>query len=432
MNRFFSIIILIFISSNLIAQQEIGTHFMRDIWQSNLTNPAFIPEDKITISLPGIYYDFYHSGGGYNDIIDASGEVARINFNQLLSQLEDENNLNSYLDVPTIGVAWKKDKLLLSFGHRIRLNSRLDYNNILPKLLAQGNAQHIGETVSFAPAINLMSWHEIAVGAAYDIGKLSIGGKLKYLNGLGNIQTTNAQASLYTDPDVYQLTFNTNYQINASAFLDINDITDINLNTNISENLFTSNQGIAFDIGVEYKVNDQLSLAASILDIGQIKWSDNAFNYKSQGSYTYDGINLNDFITNGSVGFDVKLDTIQEIFEFDRQAASYTTPIPTQIYLSGNYQLNEKVQLGMLYQMIRFENESQSAFAIHANTQIGKILRIGGVYSFRNNDFLNLGLNFVVNVGPVQLFAMTDNIIGLAQLNDSNNVNGRTGLNIKF
>ena len=432
MNRFFSIFFLIFISSNLIAQQEIGTHFMRDIWQSNLTNPAFIPEDKITIALPGIYYDFYHSAGGYNDIIDASGDVARINFGQLLSNLEEDNNLNSYLDIPTIGFAWKKDKLLLSLGHRIRLNSRLEYNDVLPKILAQGNAQYIGETVAFGPAINLMSWHEIALGAAYDTGKLSIGGKLKYLNGLGNIQTTNAQASLYTDPDIYQLTFNTDYQINASAFLDINSITDINLNANLRDNLFTSNQGIAFDLGIEYEVNEQLSLAASIIDIGQIKWSDNAYTYTSQGAYTYDGINLNNFITSESVGFDVKLDTIQEVFEFDQQATVYTTSLPTQIYLSGNYQLTEKWEVGMLYQMARFEDESQSAFAIQTNTQIAKILRIGGVYSFRNNDFLNLGLNLVVNVGPVQLFAMTDNIIGLTQLNDSNNVNGRIGLNIKF
>jgi len=249
---------------------------------------------------------------------------------------------------------------------------------------------------------------------------------------LGNIQTTKAQASLYTDPDVYQLTFATDYQLNSSAFLDINSITDINLNTNLNENLFTSNQGFAIDLGLEYQFNEQLSLAVSVIDIGQIKWSDNAYTYTSQGAYTYDGINLNDFITDENVGFDVKLDTIQQIFEFDQQAATYTTFLPMQVYLSGNYQLNEKWQLGMLYQLVQFEGESQSAFAIQANTQISEILRIGGVYSFRNNDFLNLGFNFTINVGPVQLFAMTDNIIGLVQLNDSNNVNGRTGLNIKF
>jgi hypothetical protein len=45
-------IFLLFFPKLLWAQQELTLHFMREVAQATVTNPALFPEKKIVISLP--------------------------------------------------------------------------------------------------------------------------------------------------------------------------------------------------------------------------------------------------------------------------------------------------------------------------------------------------------------------------------------------
>lgn len=433
--RYFFAIVLFFSSLQYsFAQQELSTHFMRSAWQSNQTNPALIPthDYRFIVSLPNLYYNFHHSASSYNDLLKSNNGNTILDFGNLIDGLEDENNLQTHLDIETLSIAFKLGRLNLSLGHAIRSSLRIDYNKNLPELLWYGNAPYIGETVSFGPSVQALSYNEFALGAAFKLSKITLGAKAKYLNGIGVIQTDEQEASLYTDDDIYQLTFNTNYRINTSSFLTINSLEDFTFNPNITDNLFSSNSGFAIDLGIHFKVNDQLDLAASVRDIGQIDWKNNTTSYHSQGSYTYDGINLNQFINNDEIDFDVKLDTLREVFNFNESRTSFNTTLPLKTYLSANYQLNELLSLSGLYYLEHFDSQNNHAIAISARASILQMLTLGAVYSVRNNDFFNLGLNLECKLGPVQLVAMTDNILDVFTLYDSRNVNGRVGLNLIF
>ena len=104
-----------------------------------------------------------------------------------------------------------------------------------------------------------------------------------------------------------------------------------------------------------------------------------------------------------------------------------------KIYLSGTYQLNEKLKLGAL-----FYNEnggldvSYTGFAVNATYQLLKQIQLGGTLGLRNGSFSNLGMHFVAQLGPVQLFGVTDNIISAFRPYDSKNANGRLGINIQL
>ncbi len=426
----------IFIFQSVFAQQELGTHFMQSAWQSNKTNPALITDRDyhFIVSLPSVYYNFYHNGASYNDLLRTVNGNTVLDFSNLINELDDDNNLKNNFDIETISIAWQlMDKLTLSFGHALRSDLNIFYPKTLPQLLWNGNSQFIGQTIDFGPRLDMTAYQEFGVGAAFNLSKLTIGAKVKVLNGIGNIQTAKNVAQLYTDDDIYQLTLSADYLVNTSAFLDINSLDDFTFNTNITDNLFSANTGFALDLGLRFKVNEKLDIAASATDLlGQINWA-NATSYSSNGSYTYNGINLNDFITNDEVDLDVKLDTLKTVFNFQETSnTTYTSKLPTKIYLSANYKLNDLLTIGGLYYLENDQNNNNQAIALSARAKLAKLLTLGAVYSVRNRELFNLGLNLECKLGPVQLVAMSDNILGIVNLLDSRNVNGRVGLNLIF
>ncbi|MEL6924508.1 MAG: hypothetical protein AAFO94_10715, partial [Bacteroidota bacterium] len=75
MNRIIIYILLIGSSLSLQAQQDLGLHFMRDIHQSNLTNPAIFSKYKINVNLPSAFAHLSNSGFSLNDISRMEGNT---------------------------------------------------------------------------------------------------------------------------------------------------------------------------------------------------------------------------------------------------------------------------------------------------------------------------------------------------------------------
>ena len=415
--------------TNTKAQQELGTHFLTEMWQSTVTNPAFVSENKWSIALPSAHYNFQHQGGGLGDVLRTSNGQSVIDFGNFVDQLDANNSLHTQVNIPSLELAYKMGNLRLSLGHQTRFNARFDYPKTFAELIWNGNASFIGETVEFGPQLHLFSYSEIGLGAAYQLSNLTFGAKLKYLSGIGAIATHTHQASLHTSDDIYQLTLATDYEIQTSSFLEINDLQDFNftINQDLSQ-LFSSNTGFALDLGIRYQVNDKLELNASIIDLGRINWQ-NGTKYHSQATDTYEGIDLTDFILNDSIEFDVKLDTLQDAFQFAESSTTFSTNLTSKIYLGGNYQFNERFEFGAVYLLEQSAIDTQHAFALSARAKLLKILTLGATYSTRYEQFDNLGVNFVTQLGPVQVFGITDNVLGLL---DGTDVNGRVGLNLVF
>ncbi|MDX1942367.1 MAG: hypothetical protein SFU99_17515, partial [Saprospiraceae bacterium] len=69
--------ILIISVLSLNAQEELGTHLLRGVWQANKTNPALLPEGRFVIGLPGVYNNLNITNITYNDLVvkDENGET---------------------------------------------------------------------------------------------------------------------------------------------------------------------------------------------------------------------------------------------------------------------------------------------------------------------------------------------------------------------
>jgi hypothetical protein len=74
----------------------------------------------------------------------------------------------------------------------------------------------------------------------------------------------------------------------------------------------------------------------------------------------------------------------------------------------------------------------QSNICVSVNAAATRWLNITGSYSITNGIASNIGLGASANLGPLQFYFVTDNIIGLASPEKAQNINVQAGLNLRF
>ena len=428
-------IIVFSFSNKVFSQSEIGLHFM-EIMQTSKTNPAWVGEDKIQIGLPNLHLNYYNTAGTFNNlVIDYINGADQISVGEALNDLSETGNiLRGGVELNTFEFGYKLGNFRLGLSHAQKVDLFVEYPQTLAKLFLEGNGQYIGETIDLGHQVNLTGYNEFALSAAMSLSKLTVGAKLKYLTGIANASVDNNTLTLFTDDDIYQLTLASDYTLNTSTLVNANDLSSFRLDFgNFSaDNLFTKNNGFAIDLGATFQVNEKLKVSASVIDLGTINWTENINNYSSRGNATYEGYDFTAFSANNEISFSNGLDTLEEIFNFSETQNKYSTTLPTKIYLSATYDMNAMWQLGGLLYTEAYQGKTFSTIAFSGRAKISDKISVGGIYSARQDNYFNLGLNFAVRLGPVQIYGTSDNVLGVFDPYKSSNVNLRTGLNLLF
>lgn len=439
------IALFLFAGLSVQAQQELGLHFIDDIYQSNQTNPALMNKQKIVVSLPSLYGNLYHTGFSFNDVFTETSDGFSLDLNKAIPDLKDDNYLQTNFNLDLLGVAVRLNDLQFGLTLGTRTNGFLNYKKEMIDLYWNGNAGYIGETINLAPDFQFTGYSELGISGAYNWqDKVTVGLKLKYLIGISDFSAADRDNKLdiYTSDDAYQTTFTTDYEVNYSGFaaLDssITELVDGGVDLYNRDNLFPGNSGIAIDLGMTANITDKITVAASIVDLGSLNWKANVGSYASQGTYTYEGLDLFTFVdgdTLNTTGLQNELEAIVDTFTqvIDVQptsTTSYSTKLPTKIYLSGQYDLLDDLTVGALLYNESYHGKNVPGLALSARKSFGSIFTLGGVYSIRNQRFNNFGINAVAKLGPIQLYMASDNVLPIFRPFNSQNVNFRAGINV--
>lgn len=418
------------------AQQELSTHFMRGLWQSNYTNPALLPEAKLTIALPNVFNDLYFSDITYNDVVkkNGAGETV-IDLRGIADKLSDQNFLREVPMVNTFGIGFRTEQLFVSLSHAIRGNAFLKYPKELISVIAEGNAQYIGQPVEIGPDLQVSSFHEISLGLGYQINSmLTVGGRIKLISGIADLSTDQDRnrIQLLTTDDIYQLQLTSNYLVNSSRFLNYDGFSDIDLDPDFGNGLgkgfFQGNISVGFDFGAQLRVG-RMDVSLSILDIGQLSWEESVENYRYVDEYEYDGIDIENILLDNERGIQI-VDTLQEIFQGDVSYSSYTSPLGTRMYLSGTYLLNDTWRIGGVAYVENFRGEWFPAVGVNIQGRPNQFIEFGVLYAYRDRRFDNIGLNLGLKLGPVQIIAASDNVLSAIDIGNANSANFRLGVNL--
>jgi len=303
------------------------------------SNPAFdlddqYDENNFSIRLANLNFGIGSSGPQYNNILtNVGGGTFTLNANDLLDEVNDNNVVRSALGVETIHAAGKFGDVVISLGHAFRFNGVV--NN---------------------------SYNEYALGLSYGLDKLRVGIRAKYLTGIQDVSTSFSRIRLLTRDDIYQLDFNNDFVVNTSNFLDYNSLEDITFDFNGPSFLFNSNTGFALDLGLEYQLTETMTASISIIDLGSISWNEGVSNFRSIGSYSYEGVNIRDYLFNDQ---EINIsDTLSDLLNIDETNTAYKTSLPTHFQFSLLNQISDNTFLRFTAKLTSFQDNSHFSIEV--------------------------------------------------------------------
>jgi outer membrane protein OmpA-like peptidoglycan-associated protein len=168
-------------------------------------------------------------------------------------------------------------------------------------------------------------------------------------------------------------------------------------------------------------------------------WEEYINNLESRngsGEFTFQGLPLdeligNDTLTIGDLLSDLA-DSAADAMKIDTTYRSYTTWLPTKIYLSANYKVTSKSNAGALFYMQVYDHSIHPALALSYNQRVGRWFSASVSWSAYNRSATNIGLGFSINTGPVQFYVASDNILAPLIPDKSKNAHIHFGTNLTF
>lgn len=351
------------------------SYFMEGSSQRMQLNPALMPgRGYVNIPVVGSLNATVNSGSlGYRDImdiIDNSSDGDYFMSNDFMGRLNASNNLNVNLSTDILSAGWYKGKNFWS----VNVGLRNDVGASIPKTMFEfmrdmnvrdfnGN---VGEYLNINHTINgqkveINSYAEVGLGFARNItDRLAVGGKVKVLLGIDNMRLKINQIHVET-PSVSSSGITTKASIQVDATLENSskflELPEDEYNGYIDDMDFGSfgfaGYGGAIDLGASYKLTKALTLSASILDLGFIKWSkSNTSVARANAGQTYDfsdPSSLRNFIDVVSSGEILNYNMLQ--LQTDANAAkSRTSSLTSTLVLGAEYALlNDWLVVGALY-----------------------------------------------------------------------------------
>ncbi|MCB0803681.1 MAG: hypothetical protein KDB74_11320 [Flavobacteriales bacterium] len=436
MKKYISIIIL-FLAFEANAQQDFIMYGLQDIPQSTYNNPSNRFNGNFYIGLPALssnYFNFSNSGFAYSDAVKKNGDSLLLDFNSLLSTLGEKNYLsfNTKIDLLSFGITLG-DKTQLTVNVTENANFKLSYPKDFIQFIYKGNTGFSDNKADFSGiGISVNHYREYGIGISHQLSeKLRLGLRAKYLYGMENIYSEKTDLSLTSDPETYAMTAKADVIIRTAG------IDGVDSDEAIGSYLMNrKNTGFAADLGADYQLNDKLSFNASVLDLGFINWNSYTKSHIiDNGEYTFSGVAINVFSANedsSDTPFDRIGDSIEDAFKLKENTDGYKAPLTARAYLGVNYKLTDRDMTGLLVQSEFFQGTIRPSFTLNYSRKMTKWITLATSYTAINGSYNNVGFGFSIDPGPVQLYVVSDNVLGAFQPQNTRHLQLRFGINLIF
>ncbi|MDD2529789.1 MAG: DUF5723 family protein [Bacteroidales bacterium] len=440
---------LFLLSNNSIkAQYSDISYFMRNTPFSYKMNPAQIPTSTFYINLPilsGINIDFKTSGFSYNDLIKRRDDDSLyFDFKGLYNSLSNSNYIKMNGNFELFGFGFNAGKKnYISFGVDLNFDTRLRFSRDLFGVLS-GDKTFSNESISVIDndILSLNSYVSTYLGYTRAVNdKLNVGLRAKFILGLANITTE--ESKLQITQNDQGITAQSNFLIRSSSLigslklpgLNSSDSIEFDINSDSIMANIMKNKGFGIDLGGTYKLNDKMILSLSIQDLGFIKWAANTTDIVSKnpnGTYTFTGFQNISSDSSFSQQSDQIVDSLTQAFDITtRRGETYTTMLPTKVYVGYDWNFSKRHHLNMLYKASFGSNYFDNYLSVFYALQLERYLNlsVGNTFAFENsfNNIKAFNPSIALNFNLLIL-----NIYFGGSLNSSYNAAKMTGLNLFF
>jgi hypothetical protein len=446
------------------AQITNSLYFMHGVPQSNRINPALQPECGFYLGFPFLsplrmevtssslaYQDFIYPHPTQDSLITFLHPMG--NKQAFLDKLRSVNYVISDLGTPLASIGFRTPIGFFTLDVTARVDGAVYFPKDLARLLLYGAGE--GQTYQFdGLGVDLSVFDEVSVGwSAGILDNLQVGVRGKVLLGAADLSTSRSELSLRTSQDLWNI--RSDMMINASLpFAEVQYdqdgmIDDIIMNDDLEDMgpfalpryLFnTGNLGLGLDAGINYRPIEQLQLSASAVDIGFISWKKGVNEVTCEMDYDFEGIEINPFEFSDEYTIDDYLDStfseladsLSSFLEFT-PGRSYSRMLNTKLYLGASYYLTPNINFGILSRTDFLGEKISQQFTATANLTTGRFINLTLSYSVMNSYLKNLGAGFAFNVGPLNLYLISDNVLnGVFWPQETRSVNLWFGMNLVF
>lgn len=448
--RIFLVMLFFSMSSIMMAQSVSPVDFMRYNPRNVFSNPAFYTEDfgyfdlalggiNVGVQNIGFKYDkfFQFNNAGYPVILDLDHGVASLRKNNFL-------NSNAAIDIFNCGRSTKHG--YFTYSHRFRMMESFRYNREFFVLLVNGNASFVGDD---HPAkadfgIAARAYQEFNFGYQMSLTeKLNVGARAKFLMGFADAKSRSLNFQLTTDPVTHALSATGAVDMRAGIPYQVTmhngdlDIADSRFNV---ANLF-KNYGLGIDLGAEYKINDQYGVAASINDLGFIRWNNYSVRFtggvENAGSMFHDG----NFVFSGLTSEQFQgyiddpdyishfMDTITHYFSLNSEPLkAYTSGLNTTMMVRGYYDLTPEHRFSAQLTGYASGIGFRPALTLAYTGSFADKYDVVGTYTIMNGSYANLGIGLSANLGGAVIYIASSNVFGFFNPANTTNLNIQFGL----
>lgn len=470
------VVMLLLVSVSVQAQFLRTSYFMEGSHYRMQLNPALTPgRGYFNFPVIGSFNASVNSSSlGYQDVIDIIDNSSDGDYflsSDFINRLDATNNLNVNLSTDIISAGWYKGKNFWSFN----VGLRNDIGASVPKTMFEFMREMNGVDINSIDwsdynrtvgkeSLNINSYAEVGIGFARDItSRLTVGGRVKALLGIGNMKLDINRMAVNTNlqgiADVENLDWSrvANDQeyanelagkISGTGRVDVearleSSFKGLELQENengyIDEIKFESDKlgiagyGVGIDLGASYKLLDRLTVSASILDLGFMKWSKSSTSVATARSSEDLNFDFNQPTLQG------KLDEVQrfanvvgsgEVLNYDmlqmqvdeNEAKSRSTSLTSTLVIGAEYALlGDWLTVGALYTSRFAKPKTLNELTFSANIRPANNFNVAASYSVLQASGKTFGV--ALKFGP--LFVGTDYMY-LGE--NSKNVNAYIGI----
>lgn len=393
-------------------------------------NPAFVPNVKFHLGLPGmggVSVNAFNSGFNLNELdyfIDHVGDPG-YNPDDFVNSIGDYNTLTSEMQTNIFTLGFKlHEKGYFSVFSTMHNLLTVNATSDIAYLLASYEDLSPEDFPLVVDDVNFLTNNYLSIGFSYSrkinehltLGispKLNLNllgiktDKLKYIVTPNEIQQEGGFSDMeYNETFEGEAVVGLPAKINPEAIngdeLDLDEFQSTPWDGDLKASDFLKNKSMSLDLGATYEM-DQWTFSASILDIGASGWKTNGYLFKG-----------NDDI--------IKVQELEKI----------SIGIPAKIYLGAKRQFSSKWNYGFVFNNTFFETGSKASGTLSLNGGIGRMLSTSVSYT-AGYKYNNLGLGLRLRFFPgMDMYFVTDNLTQAFNYKNAYKLSATFGINFSF
>lgn len=426
--------IILLSAPGILNAQVSQTQYFLGIPQSSMANPAFRPSSKVYVGIPALsnlYVSVNNNMFKLTELLqplpgtDSTMTILHPEYDldAFLESLGNTGKLTMDASVQLLGLGFTvSNDWYVDLSVSQRTNTSVYIPTDLFTLAFKGNESFIGSSIDLSGlGFEAMQYMETSVGLSKNINeKLRVGGRLKVLLGGAGATLVNERLEIDVNND-FSHEIHSDLVLNVSGPVDFytdadNMIDSVELRDDINPFdilLNGKNKGVAFDFGAEYQLLPNLSLSASIIDLGFIGWKSDVFNLSATNNFNFDAFDMTEVIS-GNKEIDDMMeelgDSVLNSFQLTDGANKFSMGLPTKLFIGAQYRPIKNLGVGILSRTTFNQGHVSQALSLSGSFYAGDVFSTSLTYTMINRSYANLGWGFAVKTGPVQFYTMFDQL----------------------